>query len=100
MKRKSYTQTFKVKVVLEILKEEKTLSELSSQYGVHVNQLRQWKKTALDQLPQLFDRKRNDQDRMQAEYEEKIDRLYGEVGRLTTELSWLKKKSGYDDVTR
>jgi hypothetical protein len=37
---------------------------------------------------------------MQEEYEEKIDRLYGEVGRLTTELSWLKKKSGYDDVTR
>ncbi|GEB76402.1 transposase [Sporolactobacillus inulinus CASD] len=100
MKRKSYSQTFKVKVVLEILKEEKTLSELSSAYGVHVNQLRQWKKTALDQLPQLFDRKQNDQSRMQEEYEEKIDRLYGEVGRLTTELSWLKKKSGYDDVTR
>jgi len=100
MKRKSYSQTFKVKVVLEILKEEKTLNELSSAYGVHVNQLRQWKKTALDQLPQLFDRKRTDQSRMQEEYEEKIERLYGEVGRLTTELSWLKKKSGYDDVTR
>ncbi|GAY74447.1 mobile element protein [Sporolactobacillus inulinus] len=100
MKRKSYSQTFKVKVVLEILKEEKTLNELSSTYGVHVNQLRQWKKTALDQLPQLFERKRNDQSRMQEEYEEKIERLYGEVGRLTTELSWLKKKSCYDDVTR
>ncbi|WP_262391901.1 IS3 family transposase, partial [Sporolactobacillus inulinus] len=93
MKRKSYSQTFKVKVVLEILKEEKTLNELSSTYGVHVNQLRQWKKTALDQLPQLFERKRNDQSRMQEEYEEKIERLYGEVGRLTTELSWLKKKN-------
>lgn len=39
MKRKSYFQTFKANVVLEIMKEEQTLNELSSKYGVHVNQL-------------------------------------------------------------
>ena len=92
MKRKSYSKDFKAKVVLEMLREEKTLNEISSKYGVHVNQLRKWKKTALEQLPQLFDRRQKDESRMQAEYEEKMERLYGEVGRLTTELSWLKKK--------
>jgi putative transposase len=91
MKRKSYSKDFKAKIVLEILREEMTLNELSSRYGVHVNLLRKWKKTALEQLPQLFDRRQNEQSRMQAAYEEKIERLYGEVGRLTTELSWLKK---------
>ncbi|WP_353947834.1 transposase [Sporolactobacillus sp. Y61] len=100
MKRKSYSKDFKAKIVLEILREEMTLNELSSRYGVHVNLLRKWKKTALEQLPQLFDRRQNEQSRMQAAYEEKIERLYGEVGRLTTELSWLKKKSGFDDVSR
>lgn len=100
MKRKSYSKDFKAKVVLEILREEKTLNELSSQYGVHANQLRKWQKTAREQLPEIFDRRHHEQSRMQAEYEEKIEQLYGEVGRLTTELSWLKKKSGLDDVTR
>jgi transposase len=31
---------------------------------------------------------------MQAEYEERLNNLYGEIGRLTTQLNWLKKKSG------
>ena len=31
---------------------------------------------------------------MKAEYENQIENLYAEVGRLTTQLSWLKKKSG------
>jgi hypothetical protein len=31
---------------------------------------------------------------MKSEYEKKIQDLYAEVGRLTTELTWLKKKSG------
>ncbi|CAB3389567.1 protein of unknown function [Kyrpidia spormannii] len=37
MPRKKYDTDFKTKVVLEILKEEKTLSQLASEYGVHVN---------------------------------------------------------------
>ena len=38
-KRKRYSPEFKAQVVLEILKEEKSLTELSSEYGIHVNQL-------------------------------------------------------------
>ena len=51
-KRNRYTPEFKSKIVLEIFKEEKSLSELASQHGIHAKQLRQWKKSALEQMPQ------------------------------------------------
>jgi transposase-like protein len=93
-KRKRYTPEFKAQIVLEILKEEKSLSELSSEHGIHVNQLRKWKAQCLEQMPQLFQKQNKDQEKMKADYEEQIENLYAEVGRLTTQLSWLKKKSG------
>jgi len=42
--RKQYSPEFKSKIVLEILKEEKTLSQISSEYGIHTTQLKNWKK--------------------------------------------------------
>jgi len=42
--RKQYTPEFKSKIILEILKEEKTLSQISSEYGVHTTQLKNWEK--------------------------------------------------------
>jgi transposase len=95
MGRKRYTSEFKSKIVLEILKEEKSMNEIASENGIHVNQLRQWRNTFLEQMPQLFDKKNQKVDKMKTDYEDKIENLYAEVGRLTTELSWLKKKSGF-----
>lgn len=40
----------KSKVVLEILKEEKTLAQIAAEFGVHPNQLSKWKKDALELL--------------------------------------------------
>ncbi|MED1562029.1 hypothetical protein AJ85_18985 [Alkalihalobacillus alcalophilus ATCC 27647 = CGMCC 1.3604] len=51
----------------------------------------QWNKAALDQLPSAFDPSTKKADKMKEEYEQQIETLYAEVGRLTTELSWLKK---------
>jgi hypothetical protein len=51
--KKAYTAAFKAQVVLEMLKETKTLSQLSSEYGVHVTVLRDWKAIALKGLPEL-----------------------------------------------
>lgn len=96
-KRNRYTPEFKSQIVLEIFKEEKSLSELASQHGIHVNQLRQWKKSALEQMPQLFMKENKKQDQLVSDYEEQIQNLYAEVGKLTTQLSWLKKKSGIKD---
>ena len=49
--RKRYDGTFKAKVVLESLKNEKTIAELASEYHVHPNQIAQWRKQALENLP-------------------------------------------------
>jgi transposase len=97
MGRKRYTPEFKSKIVLEILKEEKSMNEIASEHGIHVNQLRQWRNTFLEQMPQLFDKHNKKIDKMKTDYEDQIENLYAEVGRLTTQLSWLKKKSGLKD---
>ena len=56
--RKHYTPDYKAKVVLEILKEEQTLAQISAEYGVHPTQLGKWKAQVLEGLPRLFDDER------------------------------------------
>ena len=89
--KKRYTPTLKAKIVTELLKEEKTLAQLSSEYGVCTKQLTRWKNHVLTEMPSLFENK-NEQKRQK--YESKINELYAEIGRLTTQVNWLKKKSG------
>ncbi len=42
--RKHYDSRFKVQVALEAIKDQLTISEISSEYGVHPNQISKWKK--------------------------------------------------------
>lgn len=91
MKRKRYTPEFKSQIVLEILKEEKTMSQIASEHGIHVNQLHKWKTHFLQEMPQIFNKQNKDQEKMKADYEERLENLYAEVGKLTTQLSWIKK---------
>ena len=89
--RKRHTAKFKADVVTEFLKEEKTVAQLVSETGVSSKQLTRWKNHALSEMPRLFD---NKADRIQEKYERKINALYTEIGRSTTQVNWLKKKSG------
>jgi len=98
MKRKSYTPQFKSQIVLEILKEEKSMSQIASENEIHVNQLHKWKTQFLQEMPQVFEKQNKDLEKMKVDYEKQLESLYSEVGKLTTQLSWLKKKSGiYND---
>ncbi len=56
MMRKQYTAAFKARVVQEILKEEKTLAQLATEYEVHPTQLKNWRALALEGLPSLFEK--------------------------------------------
>ncbi|PXF54870.1 MAG: hypothetical protein C4B59_17710 [Candidatus Methanogaster sp.] len=89
--RRKHTPSFKAKVALEAIKEQKTSAELASQYQVHPGQIRNWKATATKGFINLFSnkRKRKDQDQ-----EELIQELYRQIGQLKVALDWLKKKSG------
>ncbi len=49
-KRRKFTAEFKARVALDALSGEHTLSELASKYGVHPNQVSQWKKQAKEQI--------------------------------------------------
>ncbi len=88
--RKSYDATFRARVALESVKGEKTLAELSSEFSVHPNQIRNWRKQLLEMLPDLFTDRRKKRDKDQ---EELISELYRQIGQMKVELDWLKKKS-------
>lgn len=94
--RKRYSPQQKAQIVLELLKEEQTLSQIASTHSVHVTQLRKWRSQALDGLPQLFDDEQKALRELEAQHEQERQELYAEIGRLTTQLAWLKKKSGFD----
>lgn len=93
--RKKYTPQFKAKVVQEILREERSISQISSEYGVHATQLRKWKRQVLEGLPDLLTSEHKGKSTEIKKMEGEQERLYAEIGRLTTQLNWLKKK-GFD----
>lgn len=94
MKRKQHTPTEKAKIVLEVLKGERTLNEIASENNVHPNMLTRWKKEAIDGLPTLFENTSAKQRKLQQEFDAEREELYAQIGRLTTQNEWLKKKSG------
>jgi transposase-like protein len=100
MVRKRYTPAQKTAVVLELLKEEDTLNQVAARHGVHPNLLRKWKAQVLEGLPGLFSDDDRDRRSLQAEHERERDDLYAEIGRLTTQMAWLKKKSGLEPGPR
>jgi transposase-like protein len=92
--RKQYSPKFKAKVAVEAIRGARTLSQLASQFHVHPVQIGQWRKTALEQLADLFiDGRKN----KRPDGEGEKDALYEEIGRLKVELDWLKKKVGLLD---
>jgi transposase len=52
--RKNYTAIFKAKVALEALQERKTMSELVSEHGVHINVIQRWKREFVLRSSEVF----------------------------------------------
>lgn len=91
-RRRRHSAEFKTKVVLAALREDKTQSQLASEFGIHPLQITQWKKMAVESLPEVFGAQRG---RTAAEQEELERPLYERIGRLETELTWLKKSGAF-----
>lgn len=89
--RNRYSAETKAKVALEAIKGQRTVNEIAADYGVHPTQIAQWKKQALDALPQLFASKGTERSKADDAF---IAGLYQEIGQLKVELDWLQKKSG------
>lgn len=88
-KRRKHSDEFKAKVALEVVKGVRTLSELSSAYGVHPTVIAHWKRQLVEGATTVFARGNGTGVRSE---EEVTGPLYEEIGRLKMEVDWLKKK--------
>jgi putative transposase len=90
--RKQYSPEFKLKAVIEILKGEKTATQIAGELGTHPLVLTDWKKHFLGTGSQIF-AKRGKASKINGEAQEKAE-LFEQIGRLKMEIEWLKKKLG------
>jgi transposase-like protein len=86
---RKFSASFKAKVAIEAIKEDKTLQELASKHGLHSNQISAWKKEFLEKSELIFS-KEND---MKVD-ESKEKELYSKIGELQIQVDFLKKVLG------
>lgn len=89
--RKTYNADLKARIALEAIKGQMTVNQIATHYGVHPNQVTNWKKQVLEEIPQMFSQARG---RAVADDAELKAQLYQQIGQLKVELDWLKKKAG------
>lgn len=89
MKRKTHSASFKFRVALAAIKNEKTIVELCQEFEVASSLVHKWKKALLEEGPKVF----ADRAPKQAidHRDKKIQKLYEKVGQLTIEHDFLKK---------
>ncbi len=75
--RKQFSNEFKAKVTLEALKGQKTIAEISSEFGVHASQINAWRNTLEERLAGVFGGDENKE--LQAK-DALIERLYKNIG--------------------
>ena len=91
-KRRNFTAKFKSDIVIELLKGEKDLNSLASEYEIQPNLLRKWKKEFLENAPIIFDEKRDENLKEKLNLKRKEKAQYArKVGQLTMQVDWLKK---------
>ena len=89
-KARQYSAAETTKIVIEAIKSEITIAQISSKYGVHSTQINAWKKRGIENLVSGFQSKLKSKDPDNLDL---IQQLYEQIGQLSVERDWLKKKS-------
>lgn len=85
--KRKFTSSFKAKVALEALKEQLTLSELSSKYELQPSQISKWKRELMEKSVLVFSMEEPDK-----KQDKEIQSLYEQIGKLQVANDFLKKK--------
>ena len=90
VKQRRHSTDFKAKVALAAIREEGTIAQLSSKYGVHATQITKWKKIALDGMAESFadGTKATDKSKMS---QQQAEALYSKIGKLEVERDFLSR---------
>ena len=88
-KRKNHSPEFKARVALEALKGERTVAELSSQFGVHPTMIHSWKKALLEGASGVFERGGKKAPEVD---EEQLKALHAKIGELAVANDFLSRK--------
>ena len=98
VKRKQHSAEFKARVAMASLSGEKTLAELSAEFGVHPTLISNWKQELVKRARELFARGSK---AAALEYAQKvIDDLHRKIGQLQVERDFIAGQPAISRVLR
>ncbi len=100
-KGQTYTAEQKAKIVIELLKEERTINQIASEYKITVKSIQNWKRQFLENASLAFDTEKATEiykKQLKAK-EEEIDELAKALGKTTVERDWAVKKLASLDLS-
>jgi transposase-like protein len=94
-KRREYSPEYKTRIVIEILREERSMSEIASREGINPNQIGNWKREFMEKARSIFSGNKEAEELREKlrEAREKEREYQAKVGQQALEIDWLKKKS-------
>ena len=89
-KRRKHDSSFKAKIALEALANDRTVNEIAAKYQVLPAQISQWKRDLINRANSVYEEGKksasiDDRDK-------EVSELHQKIGQLTVEIDWLKKK--------